>query len=344
MSNSQTALITGINGQDGTFLAQSLLEKGYTVHGTVRSMSCSDFSNLLIFDLVEKVIIHEVQMHDFENLGLLLSSVNPDEIYHLAANSSVASSIVQPFDSFKSNTLISLVLLEAVRLFTPQARCFYALSSELFSGCKASPQSELTKFAPLTPYGMNKQFVYNYGRYYKEYFGTFVSFGILFNHESELRSDHFLTQKVVSEAINVIYGEQAFLEVGNLDAIRDWGFAGDFVEAFWRILQLPSPDDYVIATGRATSVRELIEIVFGLLGTRIRWKGIYLNEVGYLGDSDRVVVKVKKEFYRPCNEVPLVGDSAKARRELLWKPELSLENLLLRMVKFHLDKLSIGDP
>jgi len=309
----RTALITGITGQDGSYLAEFLLEKGYRVVGMVRRSSGDQFER--IAHLQDRIDLREGDLLDQLSLITLLHDVEPHEVYNLAAQSFVPTSWAQPILTSEATALGVTRMLEAIRVVNRSIRFYQASSSEMFGKVRESPQNEATPFYPRSPYGVAKV----YGHYitvnYRESYGLFAVSGILFNHESPRRGKQFVTRKVTNGAVRVKQGQARELRLGNLDAKRDWGFAGDYVEAMWMMLQQASPDDYVIATGETHSVRELCEIAFARAG--LDWR-------------DHVVVDAA--HVRPAEVDLLIGDAGKARRQLGWAPKVSFKELVEMMV------------
>ena len=316
----KTALITGITGQDGSYLAELLLEKGYRVVGMVRRASTENFER--IAHLRERVDLRQADLLDQLSLIDLLRAVTPDEIYNLAAQSFVPTSWQQPVLTAEFDAVGVTRLLEAVRLVAPGARFYQASSSEMFGQVRETPQRETTPFYPRSPYGVAKAYGHFITVNYRESYGLYACSGILFNHESPRRGREFVTRKVSDGAARVKLGLAQELRLGNLGARRDWGFAGDYVEAMWRMLQQPKADDYVVATGESHTVRELVEIAFGAVG--LDW---------------REWVHEDPALLRPAEVERLVGDASKARRVLGWAPRVSFRELVETMVRADLERL-----
>ena len=310
---SRTALITGITGQDGSFLAEFLLQKGYAVHGRVRRASTENFER--IAHLRGKLALHQADLLDELSLIELMQKVHPDEIYNLAAMSFVPTSWTQPILTSEFTAIGVVRVLEAMRRVCPKARIYQASSSEMFGHVRETPQTESTPFYPRSPYGVAKAFGHYITVNYRESYGLFAVSGILFNHESPRRGMEFVTRKVSDGVARIKLGLQQTLAMGNLDAKRDWGFAGDYVRAMWMMLQAQQPDDYVIATGATHTVRELCEVAFSHVG--LDWQAH---------------VKTDPQFIRPAEVDLLLGDAAKARRVLGWKPEVDFHGLVKMMV------------
>ncbi len=311
---SSRALITGITGQDGSYLAEFLLDQGYEVHGMVRRSSTEKFDR--IEHIRDRIALHQGDLLDQRSLVDCLRAAQPDEIYNLAAMSYVAASWVQPTLTAEFSGVGVTRLLEAMREVCPEARFYQASSSEMFGKVREVPQTEMTPFYPRSPYGVAKCYAHFITVNYRESYGLHTTGGILFNHESPRRGLEFVTRKISWHAAAIKLGLQSKLGLGNLDAERDWGFAGDYVRAMWMMLQQDDPSDYVIATGTAHSVRECVEIAFDEAGLEV---------------DDRVVID--PSYMRPADVDHLIGDAGKARRELGWEPELSFEQLIRMMVR-----------
>lgn len=328
----KTALITGVAGQDGSYLAEFLIEKGYRVYGLNRRKAKLSNGNL-------KKIIHnkdfelvDGDLTEVNRLNQIVKDTQPDEVYNLAAQSFVPYSWTNPIYTCDVNALGVLRMIEAIRHYSPNS-CFYqASSSEIFGKVQSMPQNELTYNYPRSPYGCSKSFGFNITRNYRESYGLFCCNGILFNHESERRGLQFVTRKITRTIAEIKLGTSAKLVLGNLNAKRDWGYAPDYVKAMWMMLQHNEPDDYVIATGKTHSVREFVELAFKHVGIDIRWKGEGLNEKG-TDDSDKVRVEVSKKFFRPAEVDVLKGEASKAKKVLGWKPEVSFEEMIRIMVE-----------
>ncbi|MGI6495199.1 MAG: GDP-mannose 4,6-dehydratase [Kiritimatiellia bacterium] len=317
---SRTALITGITGQDGSYLAEFLLEKGYKVHGMVRRASTENFER--INHLRDKIELHQADLLDELSLIELMQKVKPDEIYNLAAMSFVPTSWTQPILTSEYTAIGVVRVLEAMRRVCPKARFYQASSSEMFGRVRETPQNENTPFYPRSPYGVAKVFGHHITINYRESYDLFAVSGILFNHESPRRGKEFVTRKVTDGVARIKLGLQQTLSMGNLDAKRDWGFAGDYVRAMWMMLQADEPDDYVIATGATHTVRELCEVAFSHVG--LDWEAH---------------VRIDPRFIRPAEVELLLGDAGKARRVLGWKPTVDFEGLVKMMVDADLERV-----
>ncbi|MCC6609988.1 MAG: GDP-mannose 4,6-dehydratase [Burkholderiales bacterium] len=333
------ALITGITGQDGAYLAELLLEKGYTVHGVKRRSSSFNTGRVdhLYHDRHEQNVrffMHYGDMTDATNLIRIMQETRPTEIYNLAAQSHVAVSFETPEYTANADALGTLRLLEAVRILDmkERARFYQASTSELYGAVRETPQRETTPFYPRSPYAAAKLYAYWITVNYREAYGMHASNGILFNHEGPTRGETFVTRKITRAIAAIQLGRQARLYIGNLDAKRDWGHARDYVEGMWRILQQPSPDDYVLATGETHSVREFVELAFAEAGTTIVWEGKGAQEKGCDARTGKVLVEVDARYFRPTEVDFLLGDPTKARERLGWKHKTSFRELVKEMV------------
>ena len=337
------AFITGITGQDGSYLAEFLLEKGYEVHGILRRSSV--FTTQRIDHIFGHPRLHTYHgdLTDSSNLHLLLARITPDEIYNLGAQSHVAVSFEVPEYTGEVDALGTIRLLNAIRDSGVKTRYYQASTSELFGGLpETAPQSELTPFYPKSPYGAAKLYAYWVTVNYREAYGLFASNGILFNHESPRRGETFVTKKITKAVAGISRGKQSVLTLGNLDSKRDWGYAKDFVEAMWLMLQHDKPGDYVIATGRTSTVREFVEYAFREIGVDIVWSGHDVTEKGSDSKTGRVLVEVDPRLFRPAEVDVLQGDASKARLELGWEPKTSLEELVRIMVRYDLNNDGYG--
>ena len=333
MGAKKTALITGITGQDGSYLAQLLIDKGYRVFGAVRRASTLDSKRLAALDLVDKVELRALDIQDFASIMRLIEEVAPDEIYNLGGQSSPQASFQQPLYTGQTAGLGILQLMEAVRLVNDDIRIFEAASSEIFGAGSKDAVNETHDCHPRSPYGVAKLFAYWSVVNYREAHGLHVSNGIMFNHESPLRGMDFVTRKITATLAQIACGSQQMLMLGNLDNARDWGFAGDYVDAMWLMLQQEQPEDFVIATGRQESVRRFIELTAQQLGWGpMSWEGEGTAEVGRRGDTGAVVVRIDPRYFRPAEVDTLLGDPSKAREKLGWTPTTTLEELVAEMV------------
>jgi len=329
----KVALITGITGQDGSYLAELLLEKGYDVHGIVRRSSLINTNR--IDHIYDQIKLHYGDLTDSTNLVRVIQQVQPDEIYNLGAQSHVKVSFEIPEYTGMVDGLGTLRILEAVRLLgmEEKTRIYQASTSEMFGKVQEIPQKETTPFHPRSPYGCAKVYGYWITKNYRESYGMYACTGILFNHESPRRGDTFVTKKITNAFRKMSEGKQTVLQLGNLNAKRDWGHAKDFVEAMWLMLQQDVPEDYVIATGEQYSVREFVEKVAPYFGMNIQWEGEGLDEVGIDKNTGIVRVIINPKYFRPAEVETLLGDSTKAKQNLGWSPKISFEQLIKGMCK-----------
>jgi len=331
------AFITGITGQDGSYLAELLIEKGYEVHGMVRRSSTFNRKNIEhLFNTRESYShqLHYGDMTDIDSLLRIIRKVKPDEIYNLAAQSHVRVSFDIPFYTAQSDAIGVLNIIEAVKNLDSKAKIYQASTSELFSGDpKTAPQSEAVPFKPKSPYGVAKLYGYEIARIYRESYGMFIVNGILFNHESPRRSDNFVTRKITVGLNEIAYGTREKLLLGNLNAKRDWGYAPEYMEAAWRMLQQEKPEDFVIATGETHSVRELIEEACKVLEIPIVWKGKGIDEQGINKKTGKVIIAIDPGYFRPNEVDHLCGDARKAQKKLGWKPKVTFKELVRIMVE-----------
>ena len=345
----KTALITGITGQDGSFLAEFLLEKGYEVHGIMRRSSSFNTARIehlyldeWVRDMKQKRLIelHYDDMTDSSSLIRIIQTVQPDEIYNLAAQSHVKVSFDVPEYTAEADAVGTLRLLEAVRILGLEKKCriYQASTSELFGKVQEIPQKETTPFYPRSPYGVAKQYGFWITKNYRESYGMFAVNGILFNHESERRGETFVTRKITLAACRIAQGFQDKLYLGNLNALRDWGYAKDYVECMWLMLQHDTPEDFVIATGEYHSVREFTEMAFRAAGLKLTWQGNGIEEKGIETSTGRILVEVDAKYFRPAEVEQLLGDPSKAKRLLGWNPnQTSFEELVNIMVTHDMD-------
>ena len=345
----KTALITGINGQDGSYLAELLLEKGYQVHGIIRRSSTFNTERIehlyiesLIKDLhsKQKIKLHYGDMTDSTNLIRLIQQIKPDEIYNLAAQSHVKVSFELPEYTAETDGIGTLRLLEAIRIcgLEQKTKIYQASTSELFGKVQEIPQTETTPFYPRSPYGVAKIYAFWITKNYRESYNIFAVNGILFNHESERRGETFVTRKITLAAARIKHGLQEKLYLGNLNSLRDWGYAKDYVECMWLMLQQDVPEDYVIATGEQHSVREFCELAFKEVGITIFWEGTNENEKGICKETGKILIEVDPNYYRPAEVETLLGNPSKAKNQLGWNPtRTSFEELVKIMVQHDLD-------
>jgi GDPmannose 4,6-dehydratase len=342
------AIITGITGQDGSYLAEFLYEKGYEIHGIIRRGS--SFNTWRIdhlykdYHYAERFFIHYGDLTDSTNLIRLIKKIEPDEIYNLGAQSHVKVSFDVPEYTANSDALGVLRILEAVRLLdmTKKVKIYQASTSELYGKIQETPQTEETPFYPRSPYGVAKLYAYWIIRNYREAYDMYACNGILFNHESPRRGQTFVTRKVTMGLAKIKMGQQDKIYLGNLEAKRDWGYAKEFVEAMWLMLQQDKPRDYVIATGETHSVRELVEETCKALEIEIEWKGEGINEVGIDKKTGKTIVEIDPEYFRPTEVDLLIGDGSKAQKELGWKPKTKFKDLVKLMAESDLEIVKRG--
>jgi GDPmannose 4,6-dehydratase len=344
MQATKKALITGITGQDGAYLAELLLEKGYHVTGTYRRTSSVNFWRIeeLGVQAHPNLALVEYDLTDLASSIRLIQNVQPDEVYNLAAQSFVGVSFDQPLATAAITGIGPVHLLEAIRTVNPKIRFYQASTSEMFGLVQAVPQIESTPFYPRSPYGVAKLYAHWMTVNYRESYDIFGSSGILFNHESPLRGREFVTRKITDSVAKIQLGKLDVLELGNLDAKRDWGFAKEYVEGMWRMLQADKPDTYVLATNRTETVRDFVTMAFKATDVAIEWKGAGENESGFCARTGKQLVRISPKFYRPAEVELLIGDPAKAERELGWKPSTTLEQLCQMMVEADLGRNKLG--
>ena len=324
------ALITGITGQDGSYLAELLLEKGYQVYGLMRRKSVVDYGN--VDHLKEQIHFIYADMTDVASLIHAMRVSEADEVYNLAAQSLVATSWEQPLATAEIDAIGVANMLEAIRTVKPKARFYQASTSEMFGKVQEIPQTENTPFYPRSPYGVAKVYGHWITKNYRESYGMYACSGILFNHESERRGKEFVTRKITDAAVRISMGIQDHVELGNLDSKRDWGHSQDYVRAMWLMLQQEKPDDYVIATNETRTVRSFAELAFHYAGIDVEWQGCGLDEKGVNRANGKVVVAVNPQFFRPAEVELLIGNPEKAEKTLGWKREISFELMVERMV------------
>ncbi|WP_447748773.1 GDP-mannose 4,6-dehydratase [Variovorax boronicumulans] len=329
------AVVTGITGQDGAYLAELLLGKGYTVYGTFRRTSSVNFWRIESLGIQDHPELHLVE-YDLTDLGssiTLIRDAQPDEVYNLAAQSYVGASFNQPEATTNINGLGTLHLLDAIRLTDRGIRYYQASTSEMFGNVQAIPQKEDTPFYPRSPYGVSKLFAHWMTMNYRESYGLFGCCGILFNHESPLRGREFVTRKVTDAAAKIRLGKLDVLTLGNMDAKRDWGYAKEYVDGMWRMLQADKPDNYVLATNRTETVRDFVDMAFRAAGYELRFEGTAQEEVAIDRETGKVLVRIDPKFYRPAEVELLIGDASHARKTLGWEPRTTLEELCAMMVE-----------
>ena len=338
------ALITGVTGQDGSYLSEFLLAKGYEVHGVIRRSSVDFRERIAHLEGQPNFHLHYGDLSDSSSILQVVAAVRPDEIYNLAAQSHVQVSFDSPEFTADVDATGVLRVLEAVRLMglAKTCRIYQASTSELYGKVEEVPQNEQTPFHPYSPYAVAKQYGFWIVKEYREAYGMFACSGILFNHESERRGETFVTRKITLAAARIAQGKQDKLFLGNLDSLRDWGYAKDYVECMWLILQHERPDDFVIATGVQHSVREFASLAFRQAGIEVEFRGVGIDEKGYDKATGKVVIEVSPDFYRPTDVVNLWGDPSKARRELGWNPQkTSFEELVAIMVRHDMEKVAV---
>lgn len=334
----KTAFITGINGQDGSYLAELLLEKGYSVHGTIRRTS--SFNTERIDHIGAEIVTHYGDLTDSSSLIKLLDKINPDEIYNLGAQSHVKVSFDVPEFTADVNALGTIRLLDAIRDHRINTKLYQASTSELFGGYEDTiPQNELTPFRPRSPYACAKLYGYWITCNYREAYGIYACNGILFNHESPRRGGTFVTKKITRAVAQIASGRQKTLTLGNLYSKRDWGYAKDYVEAMWLMLQQEIPDDFVISTGEAHTVKEFVEVAFSYIGKDIVWQGEGLNEVGLDSATGDVLVSIDEKYFRPTEVDYLLGDYTKAKKILNWEPKTKFRQLVEIMMRSEFDSI-----
>jgi len=336
----KVALITGIRGQDGAYLSKFLLEKGYRVVGADRRSGDSSNWRLKELGIENEIEVVYMDLLEFDNIFRTIQKIQPDEVYNLAAQSFVATSFEQPLLTADVDALGVVRLLEALRLIKPNAKFYQASTSEMFGKVQAIPQNEKTPFYPRSPYGVSKVFGHWITVNYRESYNMFACSGILFNHESPLRGLEFVTRKITYNLAQIKFGLRDKIVLGNLDAKRDWGYAKEYVEGMWMMLQQKEPDDYVLATGETHSIKEFVEKACYFAGFDLEWEGKDDNLKGIDRGSGRVIVETSKEFYRPAEVDLLIGDASKAKRVLGWQPKTSFEKLVEIMVDADLKRVA----
>jgi len=334
------ALITGISGQDGAYLAKFLLDKQYKVYGAVRRTSAASLHRLDELKIKDQVHLIDFDLMEHGNIIEIIRTIRPNEIYNLAAQSFVSASFTQPVYTAEVDGLAVTRMLEAVRLFAPEARFYQASTSEMFGKVQSIPQNEETPFYPRSPYGVAKLYAHWIVKNYRESFGLFTCSGLLFNHESPLRGREFVTRKITLGLANIRAGRQKTIELGNLGAKRDWGFAGDYIEGMWLMLQKPHGDDFVLATNTAFSVRDFVDCAGKSLDFDIQWHGEGVEERGIDRKSGNTIVTVSKDLFRPAEVDLLIGDFKKAKQDLGWEPKTSFPKLVSMMTGADYDRVT----
>lgn len=335
------ALITGITGQDGAYLSKLLLDNGYEVYGTFRRTSDLNLNRLRYLGVDEKINFVPVELLEFTNIYKVIEKIQPDEIYNLGAQSFVALSFEEPIFTADVTALGPLRILEAIRAVNPTIKFYQASSSEMFGKVQAVPQDEKTPFYPRSPYSVAKLAAHWMTVNYREAYKLFACSGILFNHESPLRGLEFVTRKITLGVARIKHGLQDKLMLGNLNSKRDWGYAPEYVEAMWLMLQQPEPDDYVVATGESHAIREFVENAFQAIGVDIVWNGADVNEKGVDRKRGNVLIEVSPEFFRPAEVDALIGNPKKAMEKLGWKPKTKFQDLVRIMVEADLNRIDI---
>lgn len=343
-NSSPIAVVTGITGQDGAYLAELLLQKGYTVYGSFRRTSSTNFWRIAELGIEQHPNLHLVgfDLTDLSSAIRLLETTQATEVYNLAAQSFVGVSFEQPIATAQITGIGPVNLLEAIRIVNPAIRFYQASTSEMFGKVQAIPQTETTPFYPRSPYGVAKLYAHWMTVNYRESYGIFASSGILFNHESPLRGQEFVTRKITDTLAKIKLGLAQVLELGNLDAKRDWGYAKDYAQGMWRILQAAEPDTYVLATNQLATVRDFVNMAAKHVGYELDWQGSDEHEIGVDRATGKTIVRVNPAFYRPAEVDLLIGDPAKALSQLGWKPETSLESLCAMMVEADLRRNRLG--
>jgi len=334
------AIITGITGQDAAYLAELLLEKGYLVYGTYRRTSSTNFWRIeeLGIENNPNLVLLEYDLIDLSSAYRIIAEVEPDEIYNLAAQSFVGVSFTQPIATAQITGIGAMNLLEAIRTINPKIKFYQASTSEMFGKVHAIPQNEETPFHPRSPYGVAKVFAHWATLNYQESYNLFATSGILFNHESPLRGKEFVTRKITDAVAKISLGKQSLLELGNMDAKRDWGYAKEYVDGMYRMLQIDEPGTFVLATNKTQTVRDFVSLAFNAINIDIIWEGKEENEIGKDNKSGKTLIKVNPQFYRPAEVDLLIGDASKANEKLNWKPKTTLKELCNMMVQKDIER------
>jgi GDPmannose 4,6-dehydratase len=329
----KTAFITGVTGQDGAWLAQLLLQKGYRVYGGARRTSRKNLYSLEFLGIADQVELVEFELTEYSNMYEVLKKIKPDEFYNLAAQSFVATSFEQPIMTSLVNGIAVANILDILKTVSPRTKFYQASTSEMFGKVREVPQNEETPFYPRSPYGIAKLYAHWMTINYRESYGMFCVSGILFNHESELRGPEFVTRKITMHVARKAQGSKKVLELGNLDACRDWGYAKEYVVGMYKMMQAKKPDTYVLATGKTTKIRDFVKAAYKAIGIDVAWKGKGLAEKGYDRKSGELLIKVNPKFYRPAEVEYLRGDAGKAARKLKWVPKVNTQRLAKIMVR-----------
>jgi GDPmannose 4,6-dehydratase len=336
------ALITGVTGQDGSYLAEFLLEKGYEVHGIIRRSSVFTTQRIDRIMNHPKMFLHHGDLADSSNLGRLIRVINPDEIYNLAAQSHVAVSFEVPEYTADVDGIGTIRLLDAIKAFNTKIRFYQASTSELYGKVREIPQTENTPFYPRSPYAVAKLYAFWITKNYREAYNLYAVNGILFNHESPRRGETFVTKKITKAVANIKKGKQEKVTLGNLNSKRDWGYAKEYVEMMWLMLQQDEPDDYVAATNKTYTIRYFVELAFKEIGIEIEWKGKDADEKGYDKADGKLRVDVNPKYFRPTEVELLIGDASKAKDKLGWEAKVTLEELVRKMVDYDLKNDNFG--
>lgn len=342
MSAKKTVLITGVTGQDGAYLAKLLLEKNYRVVGAVRRASTLNLPRLAALNIDRDVELQTLDVQDLTSIVRMIENIQPDEIYNLSGQSSPQASFQQPLYTGETSGLGTLRLLEAIRLMNASARFYQASSSEIFGQAQGDMQNEITDFRPKSPYGVAKLYAHWMVINYRQAYDLHASSGILFSHESPLRGMDFVTRKITATLAQIACGSQEMLQLGNVDNARDWGFAGDYVEAMWRMVQQEVADDFVIATGQTHSVRDFVNRAATVMGFDLAWEGRGVDAKGFDAKTGRQIIGVSPHFYRPSEPDPMIGDASKAHRILGWQPKIDFEKLVIMMAESDLERARNG--
>jgi GDPmannose 4,6-dehydratase len=328
-----SAFITGVTGQDGAWLAKLLLEKGYIVYGGVRRNSRRNLSSLEFLGIQNKIKLVEFDLIEYSNIFETIKEIKPDEFYNLAAQSFVATSFKQPILTAMTDGVSIAYILDILKTLSPNTKFYQASTSEMFGLVQEIPQKESTPFHPRSPYGVAKLYAHWLTINYRESYGMFATSGILFNHESELRGPEFVTRKITMNVAKRYKGVNELLELGNLDSKRDWGYAKEYVEGMYLMLQADKPDNYVLATGVTTTIRDFVSKAFAVIDIDVRWEGVGEAEQGFNNKTGELLVKVNPQFYRPAEVELLIGDASKAEKDLGWKAKTDISQLTEIMVK-----------
>lgn len=334
------AFVTGITGQDGAYLAKLLLEKGYEVHGGVRRISQPETTRLELLGVANNVHLHEFDLAEMNNIFRVIRDIEMDEFYNLAAQSFVGTSWDLPIYTADVDGMAVVRILDTLRTMRPETRFYQASTSEMFGLVQEVPQSETTRLYPRSPYGVAKVYGHYITMNYRESFDMHASSGILFNHESPLRGKEFVTRKITLALAKIAHGGNEAVKLGNMDARRDWGFAGDYVEGMWRMLQQDQADDYVLATGVTTTIRDFVNFAGGALGMDLVWEGTGVKETATDRKTGKRVVEINEKFFRPAEVDLLIGDPSKAKKTLGWEPKVTVRDLAEMMAKSDYDALA----